>query len=118
MGGAVISRSGGLSAAQELVCLAAGPGGGLIYALAVSFVGGGVLLCSAGMSLVLSFFNLLPCLPLDGGRMVETIFGEKTAALCGLITASAVFVTGFALFTGGSGPALFFAGAILLVKNI
>lgn len=118
MGGAVISRSGGLSAAQELVCLAAGPGGGLIYALAVSFVGGGVLLCSAGMSLVLSFFNLLPSLPLDGGRMVETIFGEKTAALCGLITASAVFVTGFALFTGGSGPALFFAGAILLVKNI
>ena len=77
-----------------------------------------VLLCSAGMSLVLSFFNLLPCLPLDGGRMVETVFGEKTAALCGLITASAVFVTGFALFTGGSGPALFFAGAILLVKNI
>lgn len=110
MGGAVISRSGGLSAAQELVCLAAGPGGGLIYALAVSFVGGGVLLCSAGMSLVLSFFNLLPCLPLDGGRMVETIFGEKTAALCGLITASAVFVTGFALFTGGSGPALFLPG--------
>ena len=106
MGGAVISRSGGLSAAQELVCLA------------VSFVGGGVLLCSAGMSLVLSFFNLLPCLPLDGGRMVETVFGEKTAALCGLITASAVSVTGFALFTGGSGPALFFAGAILLVKNI
>ena len=118
LGGAVISRSGALSTAQELFCLAAGPGAGLLYALAASNTGRGLLLCSAGMSLALSVFNLLPCPPLDGGRMTEAAFGPRTAAICGLLTASALFLTGFALLISGHGAALFLAGAILLVKNV
>lgn len=118
LGGAVISRSGALSTAQELLCLAAGPGAGLVYALAASNTGGGLLLCSAGMSLALSIFNLLPCPPLDGGRMTEAAFGPRTAAICGLLTASALFLAGFALLISGHGAALFLAGAILLLKNV
>ena len=70
------------------------------------------------MSLALSVFNLLPCPPLDGGRMAEAVFGQRPAAIFGLLTASAVFLTGFALLISGHGAALFLAGAILLLKNV
>ena len=77
-----------------------------------------LLLCSAGMSAVLSVFNLLPSPPLDGGRIVQLIFGDKAAEIAGLLTASAVFLVGFAAFVSGRGAALFIAGALLLVKNV
>lgn len=66
----------------------------------------------------LSVFNLLPSPPLDGGRIVQLIFGDKAAEIAGLLTASAVFLIGFAAFISGRGAALFIAGALLLVKNI
>lgn len=121
-GGAVIERRGGAGPAWELVCLAAGPAAGFIYAIAASLIGGelgsGLLLCSAGMSSVLSVFNLLPSPPLDGGRIVQVLFGDKAAEIAGLLTASAVFLIGFAAFSSGQGIALFLAGALLLVKNV
>ena len=121
-GGAVIERRGSAGPGWELICLAAGPAAGFLYALAASLAGGalgsGLLLCSAGMSAVLSVFNLLPSPPLDGGRMVQLIFGDKAAEITGLLTASAVFLVGFAAFVSGRGAALFIAGALLLVKNI
>ena len=121
-GGAVIERRGGAGPGWELICLAAGPAAGFIYALAASLAGGalgsGLLLCSAGMSAVLSVFNLLPSPPLDGGRIVQLIFGDKAAEIAGLLTASAVFLIGFAAFISGRGAALFIAGALLLVKNV
>ena len=110
-GGAVIERRG-----------SAGPAAGFLYALAASLAGGalgsGLLLCSAGMSAVLSVFNLLPSPPLDGGRIVQLIFGDRAAEIAGLLTASAVFLVGFAAFVSGRGAALFIAGALLLVKNV
>lgn len=121
-GGAVIERRGGAGPARELACLAAGPAAGLVYALAASYLGGrlgsDLLLCSAGMSAVLSAFNLLPAPPLDGGRMAQLLFGDRAAEIAGLITASALFLVGFAALVSGYGAALFFAGAILLVKNV
>ena len=116
-GGAGIERRGG-----ELVCLAAGPAAGFAYALAASLIGGELdsvlLLRSAGMSAVLSVFNLLPSPPLDGGRMVQLVFGNKAAEIAGLLTASAVFLIGFAALVTGHGAALFLAGALLLLKNV
>ncbi len=52
----------------------AGPAGGFIYAYAASLIaretGCARLELSAGISLLLSAFNLLPVLPLDGGRIL------------------------------------------------
>ena len=110
-GGAVIERRGG-----------AGPAAGFAYALTASLIGGELdsvlLLRSAGMSAVLSVFNLLPSPPLDGGRMVQLVFGNKAAEIAGLLTASAVFLIGFAALVTGHGAALFLAGALLLLKNV
>lgn len=52
----------------------AGPAGGFIYAYAASLIaretGCAWMELSAGISLLLSAFNLLPVLPLDGGRIL------------------------------------------------
>ena len=97
-GGAVIERRGGAGPVWELDSV--------------------LLLRSAGMSAVLSVFNLLPSPPLDGGRMVQLVFGDKAAEIAGLLTASAVFLIGFAALVTGHGAALFLAGALLLLKNV
>lgn len=73
-GGPCISYRG-RGAAGELVCALSGPAVGLIFAFAMSWLtecfGGGFLPLCAGISLSLSLFNLLPALPLDGGRALE-----------------------------------------------
>lgn len=118
LGGLLIIPDSGLSPGSELFCLAAGPFSGLLYAFFASCSSSGLLLCSSGMSLALSLFNLLPCPPLDGGGITTAIFGPGVARCCGLLTALLLFISGFALCVGGQGAALFLAGAILLVKNV
>ena len=117
----MIERRGGAGPVWELVCLAAGPAAGFAYALTASLIGGELdsvlLLRSAGMSAVLSVFNLLPSPPLDGGRMVQLVFGNKAAEIAGLLTASAVFLIGFAALVTGHGAALFLAGCGLFLRE-
>ena len=77
--------TGGLGHA---LAAAAGPALGLLYALAASLLaaryGNSWLELTAGVSLLLSAFNLLPALPLDGGRILyhlsAALFGERAAA--------------------------------------
>ena len=104
--GAVIARSASRSRAAEIVCAAAGPIAGLIYAAFASGLGSDMLLLSAGLSLALSAYNALPALPLDGGRILECIAGHRTAA--------GVLLLGTVLAAGGYGIALVIAGAALL----
>ena len=104
--GAVIARSASRSRTAEIVCAAAGPIAGLIYAAFASGLGSDMLLLSAGLSLALSAYNALPALPLDGGH--------RAAALCSLVTAAGVLLLGTVLAAGGYGLALVIAGAALL----
>ena len=72
----------------EAAAAAAGPLMGLLYAVGASAAGsvsdGTWLELTAGVSLLLSVFNLLPVKPLDGGKLFgyisELIFGERTGA--------------------------------------
>lgn len=93
-----------------------GPLFGLLYALgAASFGENGAL--SAGFSLLLTLFNLVPALPLDGGRIAAALLPEKTAAALGLAAAFSLLCAGLWLHLQGRGAALALAGAALLFST-
>lgn len=99
--------------------LAAGPLCGLLYALVTAMLGityaNGFLLCSAGISVVLSAFNLLPAPMLDGGQLVLIVFGPRTALICGYFTGFAAAVFGLVMAARGHGIALAAAGCCILI---
>ena len=102
----------------ELLAAALGPLFGLIYAIAASFagrkLGSEFLLCSAGISLVLTIFNLLPASPLDGGRVLDLALSsfleyevaETVMFLTTLLTAIGLMLAGLWYFYRGYGIAL------------
>ena len=104
----------------------AGPTGGFIYAYAASLIaretGCAWMELSAGISLLLSIFNLLPVLPLDGGRILLGLLtmligaraGERIACRVSCFFTAVLLVTGvvLALNQGGKAPA---AAAIWLM---
>ena len=81
--GFCMSYSGYSGAMGHMLIAAAGPAAGILYALAAGRLGAehdsSFLCLSSGISLILSLFNLLPAMPLDGGR----IFSELSTALMG-----------------------------------
>lgn len=119
---------GGVSG--ELLAAAAGPAAGLCWAWAASRLGERfgweTARLSAGLSLLLSFFNLLPAAPLDGGRIAAAVFaqwpggkrGERMTRLFGFATALALCVSGLYLFARGKGPAALMAGGMLLAEQM
>ena len=127
MAGLHMDFRGDTGAAGELAIAAAGPALGLLYAVAASAVGTALqsafLTCSAGISVVLTVFNLLPALPLDGGRMVGTLAqltlgseqAKKVLELTGLLTAVGLLLGGLWCMGRGYGMALLPAGFWLLL---
>lgn len=124
--GFLLTYAGGTGTVGHTAIAASGPLAGLLYAWAASCLGtrmGRDWLClSAGMSLLLSLFNLLPALPLDGGqilcRLGGAILGEQrcarlTRALQWLV-AAALSGAGAVLLLRGNGTALLMAGLVLL----
>lgn len=107
----------------------AGPAAGLAYAFAASYFarrcGNGALALSAGVSLLLSLFNLLPVLPLDGGRIFSLIAdgllgakkGARLTAAVGLALSSALLVCGLYVMWRGEGTALLLAALWLLLAQ-
>lgn len=118
-GGAMISRRGQAGRAEEAICAVAGPAAGIVYALAASLLGNALgsslLTGSAGMSVVLSAFNMLPALPLDGGRILVAALGEGTASKIGMFVSCTVLIAGVILITQGLGAAFFVAGVWLML---
>lgn len=77
--GICISCVGLQSRAAMLAALLAGPLFGLLLAYGASYFGNihsnTLLLKTAGYSLILSLYNLLPALPLDGGQALSCVLG-------------------------------------------
>lgn len=120
----------GLYGTSELIALLAGPAAGIILAYAASLFGNiyhnSYLLKTAAFSLVLSLYNLLPALPLDGGRALALIlsgcFGETASAkiteILSFLTGLGMLAAGLILLKNQFGIALFAAGIIILFKQV
>ncbi len=68
---------GQLAGPLGLGAIGAGPLFGLAYGFVCCQLGGGFWELSGGLSILLSLFNLLPVLPLDGGRLLLMAAGER-----------------------------------------
>lgn len=125
--GLCIAYSGYTGALGHAVAAAAGPLWGLIYAMAASFLsqrlGSPWLELSAGVSLLLSLFNLLPALPLDGGRIMYSLSSaflsqssaRKLTDLSSLAVGLILLALGAYLMFKGYGLAMELAAVWLLI---
>ncbi len=112
---------------QELCATIAGPVCGLVYAFAASWLSSqwrmSVFSLSAGISFVLSIFNLLPAMPLDGGRalllILHRLHGRRSAAkiqyIMGLVISLILLIGGIWCVDRGFGCALILSGIWLLM---
>ena len=100
--GPVIEYGGDIGAREEMGILAAGPIAGIFFAV-LCFVTEIPFLCYTGaIALLAALFNLLPVLPMDGGRLAQyalnMVMPEKTAAavlrFAGTLCALGVLATG------------------------
>ncbi len=113
IGGLTIRYMGYLSKWQEMIAASAGPLSGVFYALLARCFGPAGQY-SAGISLMLSAVNLIPCLPLDGGRIAAALINKKAAKILAILSACATVAFGIFLYVRGNGAALMLAGMILL----
>ena len=116
-GGLCMEHSGALSRGAEIAAALAGPLAGallcVLCALAGERTGSTFLYEVAGVSAALTVFNLLPALPLDGGRVLETLCGTRAVAVSGLITALLLLSAGLAMVLLGMGAWCLAAAAVL-----
>ena len=127
--GFCIDYGGYSGALGHALVAASGPTAGLAYAFACSFFaarsGGDWLELSAGCSLLLSLFNLLPALPLDGGRIVESLScailgqrrGDRLTEICSLSVGALLLALGMWIMFSGGGIAVELAAVWLLFSQ-
>lgn len=129
-GGLCIDYCGQCTTAAHILSAAAGPAAGLAYAYLCSYLG--VMLhiawlrLTAGMSLILSLYNLLPVLPLDGGRifaeLCSVFFGDhRGGVLSGVIAVLVLlllFALGLWLFVNSFGAGVMLAAVYLTVSSM
>lgn len=110
-------------AGMEAAAAAAGPAAGLGLWLLCSMVGAELM---AGVSLILSIFNMLPIYPLDGGRLcrlglcaaVGQERGARLQTLTGDICCCILMGLAFYLMLCGWGAGLFAAGLATLLQSL
>ncbi len=125
--GFALDFSGDISCLGEFFAALSGPFLGLCFAFicarsALIFESEYLLSC-AGIGLILNCFNLLPALPLDGGRAVfeaaAFFWGQKVSKTLSLVLSLVISLVlclfGLYFLLNGKGAALLIAGIWLLV---
>ena len=127
-GAAVSGKKQHAPAWQDLVVLLGGPLPGLFGGIAVMIAGyfrqdiPDFWLNAAGLSVIINAFNLLPFLPLDGGKIVDLLIFRDLPLLRLLFNGCSTLVVSSACFLPGMGVLRFLAilmvlGLIWDVKN-
>ena len=114
--GLCIRYSGVCSAWKEAAAALAGPLAGLIYACAAVGLGQDGEI-TAGISLLLSAFNMIPAQPLDGGRIAAALLDPLSAGRLGLVSAVLTAAMGLILLLERRGAALALAGLCLVLNQ-
>ena len=107
----------GLEGWQSLACAAAGPAFGGLFALLACSLGGDFWLVSGAASFLLTCFNLLPVLPLDGGRVLTALMPERTARGISLLAACLLLAGGIAICVRFRSFGLLLAALWLVIWN-
>ena len=115
--GLEIDYVGHLDGARAALCIGAGPFAGLLYAVLACSLGTGFWRVSGAASFVLTAFNLLPILPLDGGRLTEAAVGAAVAAKLSRIAAALLTLGGAVIALRFHALSLLGMGAWLTVCN-
>lgn len=124
--GLCMTETGAYTPAQELIILYAGPALGAVPVLLCTFAPTSPFAAkAAAVSMALTVYNLLPVLPLDGGRAVKSILlrkigrqrAERMMYATGLVFGAALSVAGLFLLGNAYGAALLFAGLWLLIAQ-
>lgn len=124
--GPVIEYGGDITVREEMGILAAGPMAGLFFA-ALCFITDIPFLCYTGaIALFAAMFNLLPVLPMDGGRLaqyaLETVMDERTAGVIlrvvGTLCAIGVLCTGVCIRSFTAAAVGIWMGALANFPNL
>lgn len=129
LSGFALDYAGTLSGAQLALTALAGPAAGAGFAALCALLGartgGSFWLTCAGIGIVLTVFNLLPAVPLDGAicanfalsLLIGTESAQKFLRVSTAVTIALLAVLGIFCLCAGDGPALFLAGVWLFVLS-
>ena len=127
-GAEICYRGTGISYGGEVLLALAGPGMNLLWAavlaLASRWYPEDFLYRFIGCHLVLALFNLLPALPLDGGRVLQSALearfpleGECYARRVSFAVGAVLFLLGLYVLLQKGNPTLFSAGGVILLRS-